>query len=81
MKQEKILQKKQEKQQWCVVHWLSGEVKLIGSKAACTKYAKRNSFNPESPIYIPIPVAGIILHNHKHEHVHKEVVHTKHKKK
>ena len=58
---------------WCVVHWLSGEVKMFGSEKECQSWAKKNSFNPKAPIYYAFPVAGLIVHSHIHEHTHKEL--------
>jgi len=63
-------QSKKKQQPWCVIHWLGGEVKMYGSEKNCKAWAKRNSFNPEAPIFYAFPVAGILIHNHKYEHVH-----------
>ena len=77
MKKEKQLEEKQAKQDYCVIHWLGGTVKLIGSMTECRKWAKRNNYSEKHPIYLTLPIAGVVIHNHKHEHTHIEKSHIK----
>lgn len=51
--------------EWCVVHWLGGEVIRFGTEKDCRKYARKESFNPKCPIFYAFPVAGVIVHYHK----------------
>lgn len=55
------------------MHWLGGELKMIGSEKDCRAWAKKNSYNSEAPIYYSFPIAGITLQVIKHEHTHKEI--------
>jgi hypothetical protein len=77
--QKKLRLSKSTPKDWCVIHWLGGEVKIFGTEKECKAWAKKNSFNPNAPIYYAFPVAGIVIHNHKHEHTHIEKSHTKKK--
>lgn len=59
---------------WCVIHWLGGEVKMFGSEKECKKWATTNSFNKDAPIFYAFPVAGVIIHAHKHTVISEEKV-------
>ena len=59
---------------WCVMHWLGGEIKMFGTEKDCRQWAKSNSYNDKAPIYYAFPVAGVNLVVHHHEHKHYEKI-------
>ena len=54
----KVLKSKQ----WGVLHWLTGELKMIGSEKEAREWIKRSNYNPSSPIFYAFPIGGIMLH-------------------
>jgi hypothetical protein len=73
-KKQKKIKPRIKKGDWCVMHWLGGEIKMFGTEKDCRDYAKRNSYNKNAPIFYAFPVAGVQLIIHHHEHIHTEKI-------
>lgn len=55
-------------QNWVACHWIDGSIVRTGTEKEMRDFCRKNSFNPEHPIYYAYPINGINIVEVKHDH-------------